>query len=324
MLNPKKLEMSFKRYSNNFVNGIKFEDVVEKYEISENKINNIVGLNAIEKDHILLINLNRIFLYYLSKWKNQVLINEENSTENIKSMQMGVFFKCMGQDLYKIRYPKMIVEYSFSEVVATLIHFTMFGWEKEEKILFDFIVEHFGERLMNANNWNKHTWFLLELYLQYRNKTIVGTNQNLHIAVREQFKEEKLEYDLIPEDLDIYSEVLEHWNTPQLDEINTLIEKMSVFHSILASELGASIEFGDYRYGFYPYEILFLIYVRKKHGLLVPEHIDDFLMNTPEAKMTIGDPEPYPEWDPLLRQIDNFYRKNYPDYIPNKYGEIFQ
>ena len=324
MLNPKKLKMSFKRYCNNFVNGIKFEDVVEKYEVSKSKINNIVNFNDIEKDHILLINLNKISLYYLSKWKNEVLIDGGISSDGLKTMQIVVFYQCMAHELYQIKYPKMFLSYSFDEAIKALIHFTMFGWEREEKILFDFILEHFGKHLMDANNWNKHTWFLLELYLQYRNKTIVGTNQNLFIAVREHFQEAGLEFGLIPEDLDIYTEVLEHWATPQLDEINTLIDKMSVFHSILASELGESIEFGDYRYGFYPYEILFLIHVRKKHGLPVPEHFDDFLMNTPEAKMIIDDPEPYPEWDPLLRLIDNFYRKNYPDYIPNKHGELFQ
>ncbi|MGA3599074.1 hypothetical protein [Lysinibacillus agricola] len=323
MLNQKKLELAYRRYSKNF-EGIKFEDVEGGYLDNQNEITSIVDLNSVEKDHILLIDLDSIESYYLSKWKNDVLVNREDNTEDFKKIMIVVFYQCMGQDLYKIRYPKMILEYSFRDVIASLIHFTMFGWKKEEKILFDFIVEHFGGRLLDANDWNKHTWFLLELYLQYRNKTIVGTNQKLHITVREQFKKSNLEYDLIPEDLDIYSEVLENWATPQLDEIKTLIDKMSVFHSNLASELGDSIEFGDYRYGFYPYEILFLIHVRKKIGLSVPDHFDDLLMNTPEAKITIGDPEPYPEWDPLLRLIDNFYRKNYPDYIPNKHGELFQ
>ncbi|MGE7912674.1 hypothetical protein [Lysinibacillus xylanilyticus] len=324
MLNQKKLELAYRRYSKNFVDGIKFEDVEEDYVDSQNEITSIVDLNSVEKDHILLIDLDSISSYYLSKWKEDVLINGENNTEDLKKIMIVVFYQCMGQDLYKIRYPKMNVRYSFKDVIATLIHFTMFGWEKEEQILFDFIVEHFGERLMNVNNWNKHAWFLLELYLQYRNKTIVETQHNLHIAVREQFKEAELEYGLIPEDLDIYTEVLENWTTPQLDEIKTLIDKMSVFHSNLASELGESIEFGDYGYGFYPYEILFLIHVRKKNGLSVPDQFDDLLMNTPEAKMTIGDPETYPEWDPLLRLVDNFYRKNYPGYIPNKHGELFQ
>jgi len=177
---------------------------------------------------------------------------------------------------------------------------------------------------MEANDWNKHTWFLLELYLQYKNKTIMGTNQQVHLAVKEEFEEDGLRCDLIPKDLDVYDEVLERWSTPDLEEIETMINKMTIFHSTLASELGQSIEFGDFLYAFYPYEILFLIFVRNKLGLPVPEHFDNLLMNTPEAKMDIKDPEPYPEWDPLLRLIDTFYRKNYPEYIPNKHGELFQ
>nr|WP_282189408.1 hypothetical protein [Paenibacillus pabuli] len=39
--------------------------------------------------------------------------------------------------------------------------------------------------------------------------------------------------------------------------------------------------------------------------------------------MNIHDPEPYPEWDPVLRMIDDFYRKNYPEYIPNHHGALF-
>ncbi|MFC9777514.1 hypothetical protein [Paenibacillus chitinolyticus] len=324
MLNSKKLDMAYKRYGKNFVDGIKFEDIKEEYEDNKSEIINIVELNAVEKDHILLIDLSTIFSYYLSKWKNDVLINGGNKAELFKHMQMVVFYQCMGQDLYKIRYPQMALEYSFREVITALIHFTMFGWEKEEHILFDFIVNNFGERLMEANDWNKHTWFLLELYLQYKNKAIMESNQKLNLTVKERFMEAGLKCDLIPEDLDVYDEVLERWSTPDLEEIETMINKMTIFHSTLASGLGHSIEFGDFVYAFYPYEILFLIFVRNKLGLPVPEHFDNLLMDTPEAKMAVKDPEPYPEWDPLLRLIDTFYRKNYPEYIPNKHGELFQ
>lgn len=324
MINYKKLEMAYRNYSMNFVNGIKFKDIKDEYDESKTEIIDIVELNNVEKDHVLLINLASIFSYYLSQWKNDVLISGGYKAEGLKNMQKVVFYQCMGQDLYKIRYPQMIIEYSFRGVIVALVHFTMFGWEKEENILFDFIVEHFGGHLMEANDENRHTWFLLELYLQYRNKTMIGTNKKLHIAVKQKFKEAGLQCGLIPEDLDIYTEVLEQWSTHNLEEIEILIAKMSLYHSTLASEVGQLGEFGDFRYGFYPFEILFLIHIRNKLGLAVPQHFDDLLMNTPEAKMISGDPEPYPEWDPLLLLIDNFYRKNYPEYIPNKHGELFQ
>lgn len=324
MLNQKKFELSYKKYSDNFVDGIKFDDVKEYYEKRKKEIVNIVELNDKENDHILLIDLGSIFSYYLSQWKSDVLKNGENRLDGLKQMQMVVFFQCMVQELYKVRYPNMRVRYTFREVVVTLIHFTMYGWEKEEQLLFDFIVGHLGENIMEGNDGNKHIWFLLELYLQYRNKTIVGTNQKLHMAVKEKFKETGQKCGIIPEDLNVYRDVLEKWTTRDLDEIEMLISKMSLFHSTLASEIGQLGEFGDFRYGFYPFEILFLIHVRNKLGLPVPKEFNDLLMNTPEAKMEFRDPEPYPEWDPLLRLIDNFYRKNYPEYIPNKYGELFQ
>ncbi|OJE45278.1 hypothetical protein BAQ49_06960 [Bacillus proteolyticus] len=100
---------------------------------------------------------------------------------------------------------------------------------------------------------------------------------------------------------------------------------MSQYHSALASEIGQlGEEFCDFGFGFYPYEILFLIHVRKQLGLPVPTQFDNFLMNTPEAKLVFGEREQYQEWDPMLQMIDQFYRKNYPEYIPNKHGELFQ
>ncbi|WHX50305.1 hypothetical protein QNH46_06465 [Paenibacillus woosongensis] len=323
MINQKKLEMAFKRYSNNFVDGIKFEDVINKYNVSRSKIEKIVEQNDTEKDHILLINLNKIFSYYLSLWKNDVLISGGNNAEGLKNMQKVVFYQCMGQDLYTIRYPEMILGYTFREVVITLVHFAMYGWEKEENILHDFMAHHFGGHLMDANEGNRHIWFLLELYLQYRNKTIMGTSKKLHLAVKNKFKENGQRCGSIPDDLDVYEEVLERWSTGDLLEIEHLISKMTLYHSALASEIGQLGEFGDFRYGFYPFEILFMIHIRRKLGLPVPAPLDYLLMNTPEAKMVYSDPEPYPEWNPALQMIDQFYRKNYTEYIPNRHGELF-
>ncbi|CQR55770.1 hypothetical protein [Paenibacillus riograndensis] len=325
MLNQKKIEMAFKKYKKNFVNGMIFDKSKAEYEENKSEVISIVESSNKEKDHILLIDLESIYSYHLSMWKKEVLINGSNRLDELKQMQLTLFYQCMAQDLYKIRYPHMMVDYSFMVVISTLIHFTMYGWEKEENILFDFIIERLGQNTMSANDWNKHTWFLLELYLQYRDKTIYGTNQNLHVTVKEKLIISELKNALIPEDLDIYAEVLERWSTPDGEEVAALINKMIIYHSNLASELGTSIEFGDYRYGFYPYEILFLIHIRKKLSLPVPEHFDDLLMNTPEAKMVIEDPEAYPAKDPMLELIDNFYRNNYPEYVPKQYKEkLFQ
>ncbi|HQD50688.1 MAG TPA: hypothetical protein PLL17_06110 [Defluviitaleaceae bacterium] len=100
---------------------------------------------------------------------------------------------------------------------------------------------------------------------------------------------------------------------------------MILFYSVEATKsFSSAIEFSDNSYRFYPFEILFLIYVRNKQGLPVLDKFDDLLMSNPEAKMIFKDPEPYPQWDPLLRMIDDFYCRNYSDYFPNKYGSLFQ
>ncbi|MBR2567303.1 MAG: hypothetical protein IKE29_22185 [Paenibacillus sp.] len=323
MENLKKLQLANRRYIKNFVNGM--DDAHARYEEAKYEIASVVESNDVEQDHKLLIRMYIISSYWLEVWKNDVLINGKNSTTGLKQIQQVVFYQCMCRHIYKDRYPKMkLIDYSFESNMIGLIHLNMFGWSKEEEIFFDFISNYFGENIMEANDWKQHIWFVLELYLQYTNKTILGTNDHVHLAARSTLEDRDKRCDLIPEELGIYREVLDRWNTPDLDEITQLIAKMSDHHSTLASDLGESLEFGDFDYAFYPYEILFLLHVRKKQGLPNPNHFDDFLMNTPEATMDMQDPEPYPELDPLLRMIDDFYRKNYPEYIPNQHGELFQ
>ncbi|WP_338540247.1 hypothetical protein [Paenibacillus tundrae] len=325
MLNSKKLQLAYKRYLKNFADKSTLDKVQLKYEEAESENTPIVESQDIGKDHILLINLYRISSYWLSVWKNEVLINGNNSSIGLKQMQQVTLYQCMCRHIYKDRYPKMkLINYSFESNIIALIHFNMYGWAKEETLFFNFIEDYFGENIMEANDWKQHIWFLLELYLQYTNKTLLGTNDHVHLAARSTLEDRDKRCDLIPEELGIYREVLDRWNTPDLDEITQLIAKMSDHHATLASDLGESLEFGNFDYAFYPYEILFLLHVRKKQGLPNPEHFDDFLMNTPEAKMNIQDPEPYPELDPLLKMVDEFYRKNYPEYIPNQHGELFQ
>ncbi|WP_040949621.1 hypothetical protein [Gorillibacterium massiliense] len=325
MINQKKIDLAYKKYIKNFQDESMFENSITKYEGLKNVIENIIEANEKEKDHILLIRIGSIFAHYHLIWKKDVLINGNNSIDGLKQLQISLFYQCMSQDLYKIRYPRMMVSYTFKDIVSSLVHFTMYGWEKEESILYNFIADHIGENSISANNSNRHTWFLMELYLRYRNKKILGTNQDVYIAVGEELMEREVENDLIPDDLDIYEEVLDRWSTSEEEEITALIDKMIIYHSERVLELGNSVEFGDYRYGFYPYEILFLIHVRKKQGLPVPEHFKELLMNTPEARMVHEDPESYPERDPLMEIIDQFYRKNYPEYVPNQYGdELFQ
>ncbi|MCM3170973.1 hypothetical protein [Paenibacillus sp. MER 99-2] len=324
MLNIKKVNLAYKRYQQNFETGTKFERIKARYLNNKKEVMELSELNDKERDHILLINVGSVISYYLSIWKNDVLISQNNRVEALKQMQIAVYQQCMAQDIYKVRYPQMMTEYRFREVVMTLIHFTMFGWNREENILFEFIVEQFGGSILEVEESNKHTWFLLELYLKYRNKELWESNHNLSKTVKEKCLKAKVKNDLIPDDLEVYNEVLTNWETKELSVIKSLVNEMVEYHSILASGLGESLEFGDFRYAFYPYEILFLLHVRKKQGLPNPEHFDDFLMNTPEAKMNIQDPEPYPELDPLLIMVDEFYRKNYPEYIPNQHGELFQ
>ncbi|MEN1990386.1 hypothetical protein, partial [Paenibacillus hubeiensis] len=274
MKNTKKLQLAYKRYVKNVMDGI--EDVQMRYEEAQREIFNVIEHHEVEQDHKLLVRMFRISSYWLSEWKYRVLIKGEKNAMGLKQAQKVVFYQCMVRHIYKDCYPNMmLIHYSFDLSIVALIHFNMYGWEKEEAVFFDFIEKYLGENIMRANDDNRHVWYLLELYLRSSDKTLFGVNQNIHTRVRSKLAEKGLDHDIIPEELGIYSEVLERWNTPDLDEITQLIGKMSEYHSVLAAELGQSLEFGDFRYTFYPYEILFLLHVRKKQGLPNPTHFDD-------------------------------------------------
>ncbi len=317
-----KLKRAYRKYEKNYSTEITLEDRREYYEQSKNKIIGIVENHNVERDHILLLNLHGVYSLSLSKWKDDVLLNRGNDIEHLKKMQMVTFYRCMAQELYKTRYPNMITGYSLWTVVVALIHFVIFGWKQEEEILFEFIKRNFGTSLLKSNTPDKHVWFLISLYLEYRNKTIEGVNEKKSF-VSALFKKKKTE-NVADYELGIYEDVLKKWNTNNLEKIEELINKMIEYHSELVSKLGQLGEFMNFQYGFYPYEILFLMHVRKSKGLPNPTQFNSFLMNTVEAKLTFKDFEPYPEFDPLVCVVDNFYKKNYSDYIPNKFDKLFE
>lgn len=317
-----KLKRAYKKYEKNFSTGIKIEDVVKDYEAGKNKILNIVESNNIEKDHILLLNLRNVYWLSLSKWKEDVLLENGEDIEYLKKMQIAIFYQCMAQELYKTKYPNMLTGYCLWTVVIALIHFVIFGWKREEEILFEFIKRNFGTSLLESNGSEKHILFLLNLYLEYRNKTIDGVNEKKSF-VSALFKKKKTE-STTDYELGIYEDVLKKWNTGSLEKIEELINKMIEYHSELVSKIGQLLEFTDFQYGFYPYEILFLMHIRKSKDLPNPKSFDAFLMNTIEAKQTFKDVEPYPELDPLVLMVDDFYKKNYSDYIPNKFDGLFE
>ena len=323
-MNKKKLEVSYKRYKKNFKSRIESGMPEEEYNEVKDEILKIIKTNDVNKDHILLIDLDTIRQYYILKWKRNVLTEEKQEKEDIKQMQILTFYECIVQDLYKIRYSNMRLQYNFRDVIISLIHFNLFGWTREENILFKFIIENMGSNILKINDENTHIWYLLELYLQYTGKNILGKDTKINLVLKKELSERELENSFIPDTLNVYDNTLEKWKTKDLQEITEIIEQMIEYHSEKAENTGDLGEFTDYIYGFYPIEILFLIHVRKKMGLPVPENFDDFLMNNPEAKMEFNDKELYPEEDGFVGEIDKFYRKNYPEYIPNEYGELFK
>jgi hypothetical protein len=50
----------------------------------------------------------------------------------------------------------MLKDYEFRDIITALTHFTMFGWEKEANILFDFMVKHLDDNIVEVNEWDRH------------------------------------------------------------------------------------------------------------------------------------------------------------------------
>ena len=134
------------------------------------------------------------------------------------------------------------------------------------------------------------SWFMLELYCKLKGRD---------------FDRKKARY---PEKMYPYDEVLAHWDTEDLLEVDKYIYMLATTHLDQAKEEVNDddyFEFGDTTRWLFPYEILTWLKLREQAGIKNPKTFSHPLMNTPITKMflDIKEPLPYPTKLPYAKEL---------------------
>lgn len=139
--------------------------------------------------------------------------------------------------------------------------------------------------LKGGIDWWLHPWFILQLISKWQ-----------HIELN-------LNGCDVPKNMNIYSEVLMHWDTEDIEQVKQLVNKMSDFHIETSKSDMSEDETNDFNesaFWFFPYEILAWLRIRELMGLPNPETYEHPLMQQPLAQMP--EATPFPD-DELLTQV---------------------
>ena len=134
------------------------------------------------------------------------------------------------------------------------------------------------------------SWFMLELYCKFNNRDFNRKNA------------------YYPESMYPYDEVLAHWDTKDLSEVDKYVYMLSMVHLDQAKEQVNDddyFEFGDSSRELFPYEILTWLKLRELKGLENPKAFTHPLMNTPIAKffLSLETPLPKPAELPFAKEL---------------------
>lgn len=130
-----------------------------------------------------------------------------------------------------------------------------------------------------------HAWFLLDLCCRWQGFELDTTGCD------------------IPPDMYVYADVLNDWDTKDVERVQALVTAMAEHHMKEAKEnMGAEEmnEFAGAEFWLFPYEILAWLKLRQHLGLPNPEHYEHPLMHLPQAQMPAD--TAFPD-DPLLDKV---------------------
>lgn len=119
----------------------------------------------------------------------------------------------------------------------------------------------------------------------------------------------------------IYDQVLPHWNTPDLKQVDELVGVMADYHLARTVEQDENtreededhFEFADVTLRLYPFEILVWLEIRRLHGLENPTTFSHPLMNQPLAQPPTDTPLPRPTDLEEVNRILELVKKHYPE-----------
>lgn len=132
-----------------------------------------------------------------------------------------------------------------------------------------------------------HAWFLLDLCCRSQGSALDKSGAN------------------VPESMTPYDEVLTHWNTDNIEQVQSLVNQMAEHHMAQSKENMQLEEFNEFDSStvwLFPYEILAWLKLRTRLGLPIPESYEHPLMNLPQAAMP--NDMPLPEIEQLTQVVN--------------------
>ncbi|MCX2429256.1 hypothetical protein [Pedobacter sp. GR22-10] len=139
------------------------------------------------------------------------------------------------------------------------------GWIDQSKAYGNFLIKMlYSKHYTGGNAWAKHPWLIITLFCKWQN--IVLDKSKLHY----------------PEDMGVYQDAIDNWDTADTNLLDNLINQLCDFHiknsdeDVSMDEFGGENgpEFSSSDYFIFPVEILTWLAIRKQLGLpaYTPKH----------------------------------------------------
>lgn len=242
----------------------------------------------------------------LNEWKVKILNNE--IINYMDDLQESLIYRFYGNMQTKEPYRTDSRLFAF-----LLIFFSVFEWEKEEKIVLKELNERFKTGTMLEVSFSSEIdFFLLELYLDYRNETICGYRNNLIDNLATMTKIKRWTNISSKERDKYYSVAIQRWRTTDVEEIGEIINNLlDLRGEIFCGQYLRYSEMVDHIFAFFPLDVQLILYYREQLGLENPlpsVYENHFIMQTPEGKFRFSKQE-YPKIDELLIGVDKFYKE---------------
>ncbi len=237
--------------------------------------------------------------FSLSNAYSRLLIDTNKQTEKCLKPPVSIWMKTGGMFLA-------------NQIIAN-------DWEATEEMLDAYIASIQGDGSMIGYGHPEHqeAWFILDLAAKALGKTYDDTRAYL------------------PEEYELFEEVLKKWDTEDTKTVLLLVEKLSERHLLVnhmalqdrydKEENGEGVLYVNVHNFMLPYEILTWLKLRERAGIKNPKSFTHPLMNTPIAKMflNIKEPLPKPKELPYAKELLEKLQEQCPDVeIPEWLEEI--
>ncbi len=309
-MEQKYYERAYKKYKKEYPKSYLQYNIDEIIKDKE-RVKNILENKIFEAERALWVRELSIADCLLNEWKVKVLNNE--IVNYMDDLQESLIYRFYGDMQTNEPYESDSRLFAF-----LLIFFSVFEWEKEEKIVLKDLNERFKTGTMSdLSLWgvsfsSEIDFFLLELYLDYRNETICGYRNNLIDNLATMIKGNRWSDISSKERDEYYSVAIQRWRTTDVEEIGEIINNLlDLRGEILCGQYLRSSEMADHRFAFFPLDVQLILYYREQLGLENPSpsvYENHFIMQTPEGKFRFSKQE-YPKIDELLIGVDKFYKE---------------